>query len=244
VLIAQDAPAPQAFTLAHVTVVDVRDGALHRDQAVVVREHLISALGKAGSLQVPKGTRVIDASGKYPRHCGNVPMLAGSDTGLGNPYTFAAFSLHDELRLLAESGFTPLRALQAATFNPARFLKLTDSLGTVEPGKLADLVLLDANPTMGRWSQPLAGSREDDILRMASRGATGVTRRLTRATQQFASAFYKPGQMNTLLPHVARPEGRVHFAGEHTSVWIDEWMQRGVESGHRVAQEVNEFESR
>jgi imidazolonepropionase-like amidohydrolase len=79
-------------------------------------------------------------------HRGNVPMLAGSDTGLGNAYTFAGFSLHDELRLLAESGFTPLQALQAATLNPARFLKLTDSLGTVERGKLADLVLLDANP--------------------------------------------------------------------------------------------------
>jgi imidazolonepropionase-like amidohydrolase len=77
---------------------------------------------------------------------GNVPMLAGSDTGLGNAYTFAGFSLHDELKLLAESGFSPLTALQAATLNPARFLKLTDTLGTVEPGKVADLVLLDANP--------------------------------------------------------------------------------------------------
>jgi imidazolonepropionase-like amidohydrolase len=77
---------------------------------------------------------------------GKVPMLAGSDTGLGNPYTFAGFSLHDELRLLTESGFTLLKALQAATLNPARFLKSTDSLGTVEAVKLANLVLLDANP--------------------------------------------------------------------------------------------------
>jgi len=55
-----------------------------------------------------------------------------------------------------------------------------------------------------------------------------------------ASAFYKPGQMSSLLPHVARPEGRVHFAGEHTSVWIDGWMQGALESGDRVAREVNE----
>jgi len=55
-----------------------------------------------------------------------------------------------------------------------------------------------------------------------------------------ASAFYRPGQMSTLLPHVARPEGRVHFAGEHTSVWIDGWMQGALESGNRVAQEVND----
>jgi monoamine oxidase len=59
-----------------------------------------------------------------------------------------------------------------------------------------------------------------------------------------ASAFYKPGQMTSLLPHVAWPEGRVHFAGEHTSVWIDGWMQGALESGHRVAREVNEAVSR
>jgi monoamine oxidase len=54
-----------------------------------------------------------------------------------------------------------------------------------------------------------------------------------------ASAYYKPGQFSSLLPHVARPEGRVHFAGEHTSVWIDGWMQGALESGNRVAREVN-----
>jgi monoamine oxidase len=59
-----------------------------------------------------------------------------------------------------------------------------------------------------------------------------------------ASAFYRPGQMSSLLPHVARPEGRVHFAGEHTSVWIDGWMQGALESGYRVAREVNEASPR
>jgi monoamine oxidase len=54
-----------------------------------------------------------------------------------------------------------------------------------------------------------------------------------------ASSYYKPGQFTSLLPHVARPEGRIHFAGEHTSVWIDGWMQGALESGNRVAREVN-----
>jgi len=54
-----------------------------------------------------------------------------------------------------------------------------------------------------------------------------------------ATAFYKPGQFTSLLPHVARPEGRIHFAGEHTSVWIDGWMQGALESGNRVAAEVH-----
>jgi monoamine oxidase len=54
-----------------------------------------------------------------------------------------------------------------------------------------------------------------------------------------ASACYKPGQFGSLLPHVAQPERRIHFAGEHTSVWVDGWMQGALESGNRVAREVN-----
>jgi len=73
-----------------------------------------------------------------------VPMLAGSDDT--NPFVVPGFSLHEELALLVQAGLTPLQALQTATLNPARFLSATDSLGTVTKGKLADLVLLDADP--------------------------------------------------------------------------------------------------
>ena len=73
-----------------------------------------------------------------------VGMLAGTDTL--NPYCFPGFSLHDELALLVRAGLTPMQALQAATLNPARFMGREHELGTVENGKLADLVLLDANP--------------------------------------------------------------------------------------------------
>ena len=52
-----------------------------------------------------------------------------------------------ELELLVEAGLTPAEALQTATINPARFLGATDSLGSVEVGKVADLVLLEADPT-------------------------------------------------------------------------------------------------
>lgn len=79
-------------------------------------------------------------------HQAGVPFLAGTDTP-GVPYVFPGFSLHDELALLvANGGFTPLEALQAATRDPARFLAREKDLGTVEPGKLADLILLDADP--------------------------------------------------------------------------------------------------
>jgi monoamine oxidase len=49
----------------------------------------------------------------------------------------------------------------------------------------------------------------------------------------------KPGQMTSLWPDVARPEGRIHFAGEHTSSWAT-WMQGALESGIRAAREVND----
>lgn len=73
-----------------------------------------------------------------------VEFLTGTDSILD--FCFPGFSLHDELALLVEAGLTPMEALQAATSNPARFLGMADSLGTVNKGKLADLVLLEANP--------------------------------------------------------------------------------------------------
>jgi len=54
-----------------------------------------------------------------------------------------------------------------------------------------------------------------------------------------AFAWFKRDQMSTLLPHVARREGRVFFAGEHTSPWFG-WMQGALESGNRAAREVND----
>jgi len=53
-----------------------------------------------------------------------------------------------------------------------------------------------------------------------------------------AFAYFRPGEMLRLLPHLDRPEGRVHFAGEHTSRWSG-WMQGALESGLRVAREIN-----
>jgi imidazolonepropionase-like amidohydrolase len=73
-----------------------------------------------------------------------VGILAGTD--VGNPLIVPGFSLHDELALLVQAGLSPLQALQTATLNPASYLEATDSVGTVEVGKLADLILLQANP--------------------------------------------------------------------------------------------------
>jgi len=73
-----------------------------------------------------------------------VLLLAATDVGV--PLQVPGISLHVELERLVEASLSPLEALQTATLNPARVLEMADSLGTIEPGKLADLVLLDANP--------------------------------------------------------------------------------------------------
>ncbi len=78
-------------------------------------------------------------------HKAGVPFLAGTDTPPG-VYVFPGFSLHEELQRFVAAGFTPLEALQTATLNPARFFQMEDRLGTIETGKFADLVFLDANP--------------------------------------------------------------------------------------------------
>jgi imidazolonepropionase-like amidohydrolase len=70
----------------------------------------------------------------------DVKILAGCDAMI------AGFCLHEELRLLVKGGMSAAAALQTATINPARALALEKVSGTVDAGKRADLVLLDANP--------------------------------------------------------------------------------------------------
>ena len=77
-------------------------------------------------------------------HRAGVAFLAGNDAP--TPYVFPGFSLHDELALLVRAGLTPLQALQSATRDATRYLGMQDSFGTVEKGKVADLVLLEGNP--------------------------------------------------------------------------------------------------
>jgi imidazolonepropionase-like amidohydrolase len=73
-----------------------------------------------------------------------VPLLAGTDTP--NPYTYPGFSLHEELELLVSAGLSPMEALQTATLRAAEFFGVGHLFGSVEAGKIANLVLLDANP--------------------------------------------------------------------------------------------------
>lgn len=78
-------------------------------------------------------------------HAAGVPFLAGTDTAAGVD-TLPGPSLHHELERFVAAGFTPREALETATIRPAQFMGVENDFGAVAPGKIADLVLLDANP--------------------------------------------------------------------------------------------------
>ena len=73
-----------------------------------------------------------------------IPIGAGTDT----PILLAVpgYSLHAELEYLVSAGLSPLEALESATLRPAEYFSLQDEMGTIDAGKKADLVVLDANP--------------------------------------------------------------------------------------------------
>lgn len=87
-------------------------------------------------------TKAFEVVGEMNRQA--VGLLAGTDVGF--PRILPGFSLHDELELLVTAGLEPMAALQTATRNPALYFGQLDRFGTIEKGKIADLVLLAANP--------------------------------------------------------------------------------------------------
>jgi len=91
-------------------------------------------------------------------HAAGIPMVAGTDQAI------PGYSLHREIELYVEAGFTPLEALQAATIEPARALGVESESGSLAPGKRGDVLLLDADPlaeihnTRKVWRTVAAGS--------------------------------------------------------------------------------------
>jgi hypothetical protein len=128
-----------------------------------------------------------------------VGILAGTDTQ--NPYCFPGFSLHDELGLLVQAGLTPMEALQAATINAARFMNRERDLGTIEKGKLADMVLLDANPledianTKKIWGVVFGGKfySRADLDAMLSKVEMAASNRKPPISQALLGAFTDGG---------------------------------------------------
>ncbi len=76
----------------------------------------------------------------------NVQLLAGSDSGAYNSYTYSGVSLHKELEAMVDSGIAPIKALQTSAYNGSKYLKKDTEVGTIEVNKTSDLVILNSNP--------------------------------------------------------------------------------------------------
>jgi len=148
---------PQKAARLFETFVD--HGVWHTPTLVVSKYHAAATPGMKGFMmldglvpeQYPGFTTHVQAVlGRYQQlvgemHKAGVQFLAGSDAGPATGVPLGV-SLHEELELLVASGLTPMEALQTATRNPAFYFGILTLMGTVEEGKSADLVLLDASP--------------------------------------------------------------------------------------------------
>jgi imidazolonepropionase-like amidohydrolase len=94
-------------------------------------------------------------------HSAGIPIVAGTDQAI------PGYSLHRELELYVEAGFTPLEALQAATLVAAKAVGVEKESGSLEAGKRGDVLLLDADPmedihnTRKVWKTVAAGAVYD-----------------------------------------------------------------------------------
>ena len=89
-------------------------------------------------------------------HDAGVGIVAGTDSG--DTYVFPGFAIHDELAELVRAGLSPTDALRSATIDAARFSGKARDYGSIEAGKVADMILLDANPlTDIRSTRKIAG---------------------------------------------------------------------------------------
>lgn len=141
------------FTVLH-SGAYARELAQSNDERMRYMPEWVRTLWASGAARAPAAEQAANQRRFFDRrlqlvgelHRAGVGILAGSD--VLNPYCFPGFSLHDELQWLVKAGLHPLAALQTATLNPALSLGREKDLGSVAAGKLADLVLLDADPTL------------------------------------------------------------------------------------------------
>ena len=74
-----------------------------------------------------------------------VAVVLGTDVG-GRPYILPGISVHEEMQLLELGGFTPEEIIKISSYNAAKMMGISDTYGSIEEGKVADMVLLDENP--------------------------------------------------------------------------------------------------
>lgn len=138
-------------------------------------------------------------------HKAGAPILLGTDTP--NPFVVPGFSIHEELQNLVSAGFTPYEAFKAGTVDGAEFLGQSDLWGTIEPGKRADLVLLEANPL-------------DDVAHFNRRSGVMVRgkwlteQELKNMLEDLAASFKAPKNRFAETPELPS-EGERQFSGRY-----------------------------
>jgi imidazolonepropionase-like amidohydrolase len=133
-----------------------------------------------------------------------VPIMTGTD--VTDSYTFAGFSIHNELEDLTKSGLSNLEALQSATIIPAKFVGKEKDFGTIENGKIADLIILNKNPLENiTHSKTINGVIMNGIYYDSDK-----LNELKNFTQSISSSFHM--NVKVFYSLISSPLVRVQFA--------------------------------
>jgi hypothetical protein len=137
-------------TLATFNFVRQKDGVMSQEFAAVA-DHVPPDVRRnfmQGQMKIPDDktwqryeksyAKMIEFTGRMYK--AGIPLVAGTDD-------IAGFTLQRELELYVEAGLTPAQVLQIATWNGARYSKVLDDRGAITPGRRADLILVDGDPT-------------------------------------------------------------------------------------------------
>lgn len=139
---------PTLLALSELAVIGTPASAISRDQLAYANKRFLEmhAGNQSFFVKQPEVVRILKDLAEVAKVVTRDMAAAGVGILAGCDAMIAGFCVHDELAIMVRGGMTPFAALQTATLNPARYLGREMTLGTIAPGRSADLVLLDANP--------------------------------------------------------------------------------------------------
>ena len=139
---------PTLLAMAEIPVIGTSASAISRDHMAYAGKRMLEmhAANQSFFVKKPEVVGILKRLAEVGKVVTRDMAMAGVGILAGCDAMIPGFCVHDELAAMVAGGMTPLAALQTATVNPARYLGREATLGTVEAGREADLVLLAANP--------------------------------------------------------------------------------------------------